>query len=128
MTVAKIAKHDGWLDLRASCDLIPVLVREDQTEQSHKVGLRGRVPGPVPKPQEACLPLQIAQLLAIPIIVQDDVVLVGPVKQDHIHSEFGSQVEALNDVVGFGVRSRLNLQCLEHLSERGLRRERNVIA
>ncbi len=36
--------------------------------------------------------------------------LVVPVKQ-HIHSEFGRQVEALNEVVGLGVRSPLNLQC-----------------
>ena len=88
----------------------------DPTEQLHMVGLRVRV-----KLQQARWPLQIVQLMTGLSIVQDDVVLVVPVNQDNIRPAFGTQVEALNEVVRFGVFSRLNLQLCEHLSERGRR-------
>ena len=73
LTFANVAKHDACHDIRALCDTIPVLMREDQTEQSLKVGLRVRVTGPVTKPQEARWPPQIVQLMTGRIIVQDDV-------------------------------------------------------
>ena len=79
LTVANVAKHDACLDFRASCGSIPVLMLVDQKQQLDKVGLRVRV-----KLQQARWPMQIVQLLTGRIIVQDDVVRVYPVNQDHI--------------------------------------------
>ncbi len=74
-----------------TCDLIPVLMLVDQTESSHKVGLRVRV-----ELQQARWLLPIVHLLTGLTIVQDDVVRLIPVNQDHIRSEVGSEVVALN--------------------------------
>ena len=51
-----------------------------------------------------------ARLAPLRIGLQDDVVRLIPVNQDHIRSEVGSEVVALNEVVRFGVLVRCEVQ------------------